>query len=560
MFREMVIRNKPDLSAIAILDDGKLAEIYLERETENGLMGNIYLGQVENVLAGMQAAFVDIGLERNAFLYVEDALPKVVDDEGKLHADHNKVLSVNDVLKTGQKIMVQIFKEPVGSKGARVTTHPTIPGRYLVLLPTGSYIAISRRIEDEGERQRLRQMAEQILPKGMGVIIRTVAEGVEIEQLSQELKTLVKQWKRIQGKAAKSNAPSLIYHDLDLLSKVIRDTNDDIDRILVDNQDNFDQVSDIIQTVAPSLLPKLTLKASKDIFEEYSIFSQMEKALRRKIWLKSGSYIIVDQTEALTAIDVNTGKFTGSSNLSDTVCRVNLEAAAEVVRQIRLRNIGGIIIVDFIDMEGNEDKQKLLDFLQLEIKKDRTRVTVLGMTQLGLVEMTRKKIGQELRNVLERECPYCHGKGRVLSEEYVAKRLLEEIFVTAEASDSKGVFVETNPYVASCLQGIYARELSRLENKTGKKVTIKTSPELRMEENVVRADYGSLGAAPQPPVRMGQIVKVKIEERHPQEYFDGLAKIDGFEIDVIGGAEKIGAVVEAEIVSVWHDYAKAEII
>lgn len=415
--REILIHNKGDDVAVALVEDRQLREIYLTRPNQQQLLGNIYLGQVENVLPGMQAAFVSIGLEKNSFLYVEDALPPrraQLAAPAERPQEQSGQRSISDLVKKGQQVVVQVFKEPAGTKGARVTMQPSLPGRYLVLLPTADYIAVSRRIVDEAERERLRALIRGELPEHMGAIIRTVAEHAEQEMLAGDLKMLLREWRRIQGRAVKASPPALLHHDYDLLIRLIRDTNPaDVDRILVGDAETYDKVNDIIAATAPALTPCLTLKESRNLFLDYDIYSQMERALRRKVWLKSGGYIIIDQMEALTAVDVNTGKYVGESNLNDTVFKTNMEAVTEIVRQLRLRNIGGIVIIDFIDMDQPEDKQRLLQALEEEVKQDRVRVTVMGMTQLGLVELTRKKIGHDLSMSIEKECPHCGGKGKI---------------------------------------------------------------------------------------------------------------------------------------------------
>jgi len=415
MTKDMLIRFNGEEASIALLENRRLMEVFLPQREDEHLLGNIYLGRVENVLPGMQAAFVDIGLEKNSFLYVEDALPAGNPEYGSPAVqDKAKEKVISDLVRRDQQVTVQIFKEPSGTKGARVTMYPSLPGRYLVLLPCGDYIAVSRRIEDEAERERLKTLIREELPPHMGAIIRTVAEGQDKEPLLNDLKSLLKTWRRIQGRAVKAKAPALLHQDLDLLKRVIRDANPaDIGRIVVSSQEDWERVEPLIQAIAPALLPVLLLRESADLFLDYDIYNQLERALRRKVWLESGGYIILDQVEALAAIDVNTGKYVGESNLGATVFKTNMEAVTEIARQLRLRNIGGIIIIDFIDMEDPADRERLLKSLEEELKKDRVRITVMGMTQLGLVELTRKKIGHDLSTTIECECSHCGGKGRI---------------------------------------------------------------------------------------------------------------------------------------------------
>ncbi len=492
--KEMLIKIEDDETAIALLENGKLVEIYLERLTRQRLLGNIYMGQVENILPGMQAAFVNIGLNKNSFLYVEDAKPKTYNSQNEYFCDNNDApeedreikenneirqnsgrkeeKTISQLLKKRQQIMVQICKEPVGSKGARVTTNITLPGRYLVLMPMNKYIAVSRRIEDSGECQRLKDLVSQLLPPEMGVIIRTVANGVGRDELGADLKALIKQWRRIQGKAAKSPAASLIHRDLDMLQRVIRDSDyENINRLIVNSPETREKLEEIISEDFFTLEERVFIK-EEDIFEKYNIYGQLKEALQRRVWLKSGGYIVFDQTEALTIIDVNTGKYVGETNLADTVSKTNMEAVKEISRQLRLRNTGGIIIVDFIDMDSPLKRAELLAYLEEELKKDRTRVTVLGMTQLGLVEMTRKKLGHELSYVMEKECPYCSGKGRVFSEATVAHQIKLAFPQEAQNTQGETILIQVPKETAAYLESFYGRQLAALEEKWAKKIVI----------------------------------------------------------------------------------------
>ena len=413
MKKQLIIRIDNKGEAVAVLENNQLAEVYLPAKDDARLIGNIYLGRVDNVLPGMQAAFVDIGLEKNSFLYVEDAMSQQTPAYAA-NEEAPRKRNINELVKKDQQLIAQIFKEPSGSKGARITMYPSLPGRYLVLLPCGDYIAVSRRIEDEEDRERLKDLIRGELPDNMGVIIRTVARDADKQALIADLKQLIKMWRRIQGRSAKAVAPEILHQDLDLLSRVIRDANqDEVEKIIVSNQDVFEHVEELIEDIAPELKSALHIKECADTFLEFDIYNQLERALRRKVWLESGGYIIIDQVEALTVVDVNTGKYVGESNLNDTVYKTNLEAVQEIVRQLRLRNIGGIVIIDFIDMDDEECRVNLLKALEEETKKDRVRITIMGMTHLGLVELTRKKIGHDLSYQIEKECPSCGGKGRI---------------------------------------------------------------------------------------------------------------------------------------------------
>jgi ribonuclease G len=417
MLREMLIKRKDNETYIAVTCDRQLVEIFWPSPDQRNLVGNIYIGRVESVLPGMQAAFINIGLERNSFLYAADALSptEIAEHEWGGDTERPEARPIGDLVQCDQQVMVQIFKEPTESKGARVTMQPSLPGRYVVLLPRGNYIAVSRRIEAESERERLRSQLREQLPPQMGAIVRTVAAAAKPEQITADLRQLAGQWQQILQRADDgAQAPELLYSDFNLLHKVIRDTGSgDIDRIVLANAEDFAYTAAICDEVAPGLRALLLLQESRDLFFDYDIYNQAERALRRKVWLKSGGYIIIDQTEALTAIDVNTGKYVGENNLMETVLKTNMEAVEETARQLRLRNIGGIVIIDFIDIENEADKKILLDELINQTKNDRMRVTVMGMTELGLVELTRKKVGPSLSSIMEKKCTSCGGKGKI---------------------------------------------------------------------------------------------------------------------------------------------------
>jgi len=551
--KELLIKIDNEETAVALLENGVLMEIYFERSKDGHLLGGIYKGVVQNVLPGMQAAFVDIGLPKNAFLYVEDILPPSSGERG----EHK----INELVKVGQELFLQIIKEPVGSKGACVTANPSLPGRFLVLLPGGNYLAVSRRINDEDEVKRLKELVAEFLPAGMGAIIRTAAKSVTRDEVALEVKTLVKQWKRIQGKAATSCAPALIHRDLDLVQRIIRDLNLTEDtKIIADSVETHERILDIIPESMSDLCVHTFSGVRDDLFSVHMVDHQIEQALYRKVWLKSGGYLIIDQMEALTVIDVNTGKFVGSHDLAETVLKTNLEAVTEIARQLRLRNLGGIIIVDFIDMDNNADKENLLAALNEITQKDHTRVIVLGMTQLGLVEMTRKKIGQELSRSLEKECPFCHGKGRVLSEESVAINIRREIAKVAEETHATAIYVAAHPAVAAYLIGPYARNLLALKQRFGKVIQVKGSPQMQMSEFIVRSSEGVGDCGAVAPVTVGQLLTVKIKEPHQDRKADGIVRVDGFVLDVVGGGSYIGQEITVKIEKVYPSYAKAAIV
>ncbi|KUK82806.1 MAG: Ribonucleases G and E [Pelotomaculum thermopropionicum] len=556
MIKEIVVNVGEEETRVALLEDKVPVELYIEREISQRLVGNIFKGQVENVLPGMQAAFVDIGLEKNAFLYVEDALPARSTD-----TQEDSVLGTNisSILKQGQEILVQIVKEPIGTKGPRVTTHITLPGRYLVLMPTVDYVGISRRIESENERERLKELASRVKPEGMGVIVRTVAEGVEEEGFRQDVSLLTKLWRKILNRAVRGPVPNLVHRDLELVQRILRDVfTEDVDRLILDSRYVCEKVLDLLDVIDPRLKAKVFLDEREDIFKDYGIEQEIEKALKRKVWLKCGGYLVVDQAEALTAVDVNTGKYVGTTNLEDTVLKTNLEAARELARQLRLRNIGGIVIVDFIDMLQESHRQEVLQLLEEEIKKDKTKTNILGITQLGLVEMTRKKVRPSLAEVIQKTCPYCDGRGKVLSEETLGINFRNQIFNIARQTPARTILVEANPVVAARLIGSGGANLRELESKTGKNLYIRGSTGQHIESITIRPfqDNEDIQSCTF-PVKPGEVLQVRVEEPHITNIRDGIARVNGFILDIEGAGALVGETIPVEVNKVYRTYAKA---
>ncbi|QUH26071.1 Rne/Rng family ribonuclease [Serpentinicella alkaliphila] len=427
---------------LAFLEDGELVEFYIERKNNRRIVGNIYKGRVINVLPGMQAAFVDIGLEKNSFLYVKDAAPQFMSEE-ELNSEK---IQIKDLLKPGQEIVVQVIKEPIGTKGARVTTHITLPGRYLVLMPNIDYIGVSRRIMNEDERNRLRSEIEQIKPKNMGVIVRTVALGKSKESFNDDIKFLLKLWHKIEKEKIIGYAPRIIYKDFDLISKTIRDQlSHEINQLVINDKEQYDSAIELVELLSPKLKDRVKYyNEDVELFQSYKVDSQINKNTNRKIWLQSGGYLVIDSTEALTVIDVNTGKYVGTTDLEDTILKTNLEAAKEIGKQLRLRDIGGIIIVDFIDMIKESDENKVLKELEIALSKDKTKTKILGMTNLGLVEITRKKVRQRIESLIHKKCPYCDGSGRILCSYTILQKIEKEIHRLSIHTNSEAVLISVN--------------------------------------------------------------------------------------------------------------------
>jgi ribonuclease G len=408
VLKRIVVRYESGASSVALMEDGRLAEFFVEQPGERERAGNIYKGKVVNVLPGMQAAFVDIGLKKNAFLYIDDLLPVHLDKKPKIKP------SITELVKEGQEILVQVRKEPLGTKGARVTTHFTIPGRWVVLLPDADYVAVSRKIESEQERMRLKQIGSQIKKQGDGVIIRTVAENESQDALAKDMAMLDDIWAGMLRRAADSPAPSLLYRDLGMVPRVVRDLfSDSVEELVIDDGRSATEIGTLIYSMAPELQDRIKVyEGPEPVFRYYNIEEQLERAFRRKVWLENGAYLVIDPTEALTVIDVNTGKYTGTVDLEQTVFETNMEAAEEIARLLRLRDMGGMVIVDFIDMAEEKHRRLVTDKLEFCMRKDRTKVQVVGWTKLGLVEITRKKVRPNLDELITETCSHCNGTGR----------------------------------------------------------------------------------------------------------------------------------------------------
>jgi ribonuclease G len=458
MQKLIVADVNPHEARVALLEDGKLVEVQLETRGQERLVGNIYKGRVANILPGMQAAFVDIGLNKNAFLYAGDILV----DESDFYFPENSdgeepsrpkldVPNIRDILNQNQEIMVQVLKQPGGTKGARVTTHITLPGRLVVLMPTVNHVGVSRRIENEEERERLKEMVESIKPKGVGVIVRTVAEGCSAEHIENEIKFLYRLWEKIQQKADFLSSPRLIHAEETLLFRTVRDMfTEDVEQFIINDSDYFNKVQAVVNIVAPEMKGKVCFfESDQNIFDYYDIETKIEKALERKVWIKNGCYLVIDETEALTVIDVNTGKYIGEDNLQDTILNANIEAAQEIAKQLRLRDISGIIVIDFIDMDNAENKQKVVDALTEALRVDRVKTNVLGMTELGLVEMTRKKTRRKVSALTQTTCPTCGGSGRVYNLENMAMRVRREVLRTIQGQKQDAYIVEMSEELAN---------------------------------------------------------------------------------------------------------------
>ncbi len=457
MRREILLDSLCGQKRLAVLEDDVLCEIYIEREGSESISGNIYAGHVENVLPGMNAAFVDIGLEKNAFLYAGDIQ---VDTRGEKElTDALSGLNIRDLVRPGQQILVQVIKESGGTKGPRVSSHITLAGRLLVLIPTMRYVGVSRKITDSDERARLRGCAERFLETGAcGMIMRTVAEGVGEEALRAEYEALVEKWNAIQRRGSTARAPALVYGDSGLASRAVRDMLDgETFAVTTDDEGLYAALSEFARLNAPAYADRVRLHDSGlPLFDVRGIDAEIAAALSRRVWLKSGGYLVIDYTEALTVIDVNTGKYVGKNSLSDTIFKTNSEAALEIARQLRLRDIGGIVIVDFIDMDTQEQRDALLTAFREAIARDRTYTNVADITSLGLVELTRKKTRPPLHRLLKHVCEVCEGTGLVDDYETVARRALYEMRRRHKAQPDQAFIVSVPRPVAGILISIGA--------------------------------------------------------------------------------------------------------
>jgi len=497
MKQEIFINSTPQESRIAIVEDGLLAEFLIERKEEMGVVGNIYKGKVARVLPGMQAAFIEIGMEKAGFLHAsdfsnepEDVQILAVSADEVEFAEPPKPQSSRRVplekqISRGEEILVQVAKDPLGTKGARVTSHVSLPGRYMVFMPGTKHIGISRRIESEEERKRLKEIAQSLGTSEGGFILRTACEGRSKRDIQRDLGFLTRLWKGIQKKASSAAAPSLIHQDLDLITRTIRDFySADTEQVVIDSPKDHRRVVDFVRHFMPRLKAKIVAYTGKEpLFEHQNIEERVVKALERRVWLRSGGYIIIERTEALTAVDVNTGRFVGKRNQEETILKTNLEATQEVVRQLRLRNVGGIIIIDFIDMEKEANRKKVYEALKEALKKDKARTNILKISELGLVEMTRQRTRESLENQLLRPCPHCEGRGRIKSAPTVAYDVLRAIKRQhGQIENGKNIVVRLHPDVANFLYDEKNHSLENLEREINHRIIIKASQELHHEK------------------------------------------------------------------------------
>jgi ribonuclease G len=503
----LVINADGPETRVALVENGLLGELYIERKQERGIAGNIYKGRVERVLPGMQAAFVNIGLEKSAYLHVSDVrgtpddLKRLFSGDGGREGSRDRddedeeapsapgSARIEDLLKEGQEIIVQVTKEPISTKGARTTRYISLPGRHLVFMPTVDHIGISRRISSDKERRRLRDIVESMRPPGSGFIVRTVADGVSEKDLKADMDFLIKLWNEVVRRTESSRCPSLIYNDLDLLLRTVRDLfTPDVERLIIDSRVEYDRIKKFIVAFMPDFTGNIDLyEGSEPIFDGFGIEIEIDRALERKVWLKSGGYLIVDEMEALTAIDVNTGRFVGKKSLEDTITQTNLEAAREVAEQLRIRSIGGMIVVDFIDMDRPSNRDKVTRSFNEFLRRDRAKAAVTRISELGLIEMTRKRTRESLLHHLTEPCSHCEGKGYTKSRRTVAYELLRELRRSGNLIIGDTVYIEVHPDVAQVLASTDRMYLEELEKRLQKRIVIKARGSFHMEDYEIRS-------------------------------------------------------------------------
>jgi ribonuclease G len=499
--KEIIINVEPNETRIGIREDGDLVEFMVERIGDRLSVGDIYKARVTAVLPGMQAAFLDVGFDRSAFLHVSDLSVDSRDfesiedrfdggdtsDSSRLRKDRN--ILIENQLAKGDEILVQVTKEPIMTKGPRVSAQLSLPGRYMVLMPNADLVGVSRKIEDRDERHRLKDIVGPLRPDDMGLIVRTAGEGMDRKHFTADIKFLKKLWSRMSKKAQKVKAPSLIHKDMEIITRLVRDIfTDDVNAVVVDSKKEFKEIQSYLRATAPDLRARVQLyKEDTPIFDAYEIERDTEKILNRIVPLKKGGFISIDHTEALVAIDVNTGRYRGAKDQEETALKTNLQAAREVARQLRLRDLGGIIVIDFIDMELEENRKKVLDELRNGLRRDRSRTKTLRVSEMGLVEMTRQRVRPSLAQLQSDTCPTCGGSGRALSLESIEMRLERALRRLKGRSREKRIELYLNPELAFHMLQEGAQRIIRLEKRFKLEIDVKDDPNLRRDEFVARS-------------------------------------------------------------------------
>ena len=491
MTRDLIVSSTPQETRVALLEDGVVSELFIEREAHRGIAGSIYKGRVTRVLPGMQSAFVDLGLERDGFLHAADVLEDLTEnllDEEERRGGNGRSADapIEDKLSEGQDVTVQVLKEPVGEKGARITSHVSLPGRYVVYMPSVEHVGVSRKITDDEERRRLKTILKELRAErgGGGYIARTAGSGRSRDDLERDHKFLTRTWDEIRALSLREPPPALLYREPSLVERLLRDIlSEDIATIRLDSEKEYRRTLDLVSQLLPELASRVRLHDKPTpIFEEYAVSTEIERALRPKVWLPSGGYIVINQTEALVAIDVNSGRYVGKKDLEDTLVKVNLDAVREIVRQIRLRDLGGIIVVDLIDMDERKNRQKVMTALETELRRDRSPTKLLSVGEFGLAILTRKRVRQSLERTLCQPCPYCTGSGMVKSVATVCAEIYEEVKKLRDDVRGNPLLLRVNPEVARALEGHEAEVLRGLKAIVENEVTVQPDPLLHQEQ------------------------------------------------------------------------------
>lgn len=546
-----------------MLEDGHLMEYRVEREER--VVGSIFKGIVQNVLPGMDAAFVDIGLERNAFLYVGDIIPEENSNDNSPASVKRSELrrrKIKELIRPGQQLMVQVTKGPRGTKGARVSTRIALPGRYVVVMPESSSVGVSRKIESRTERERLRRIGEHICPDGFGLIMRTECEGRTEAELRADIAFLQQLWQDVSKTAKRSRAPACVHKDQTLLFRTVRDMfGESIDRMVIDDPDEYEKVHLVAKAVAPALRDKILLyDKDEPIFDHFNIEGDLERLLQHKVTLKSGAYLVIDEMEALTAIDINTGKQVGNTSLSDTIVRANMEAIDEVIRQLRLRDMGGIIVIDFIDMEGESDRKKVLAAFTDRLGRDRARTRVGKVSSLGLVEITRKRTGESVTQEITEACPMCEGVGRIPSKETVSLWIERDLW-RKHAEPGNAFLIECHPTVVEALIGLDGENVEELEHEMRRGIYFRANFDMEYDEYDITTgtieDFDRLHMG----FRRAQVVECNVRRSAFENANRTLGWTDdGYFVELIDAEAYLGHRVKVVLQDIRRSYAVGDVI
>ncbi|MGD0050994.1 MAG: Rne/Rng family ribonuclease, partial [Vulcanimicrobiaceae bacterium] len=546
MSTDILISSDPWENRVAILEEGRLAEIYVEREER--VIGSIYKGKVVNVLPGMGASFVDIGLGRNAFLYVDD-INKTPLNIGDVEVTSGRSgYTITEKVSRGDDVLVQIVKEPRGLKGARVSTNISLPGRYLILMPTGRFSGVSRKIDSADERNRLKTIMKAIRPEGMATVVRTAAAGVSNAELIADLGVLIRMWHGILEQYKTVPPPALLHKDMNLVYKTARDfITPQVANVWLDDEKEVENVRDFMRMLGPQYVDRIKYyEGGKRLFADFKIDDEIARLMKPTVKLPSGGSIVIESTEALTVVDVNSGKFTGGKNLDDTIVRTNVEAASEIARQVRLRDIGGIIVCDFIDMSSESDRSKVISGLQEGLRKDRTRSTIQSFSPLGLLEFTRKRVGKDLGQQLRGKCPTCEGLGSVMSPESVTIDAFREI--AAHRNGAQHIHVAAAPSVAAQAEYWYENEREQLAQQIGVPIDVFVDPAAHPEHP--RIIYGDDTLPTLAPIRVGDEFEVELLNLRLPTATSAAAVVAGRLVEVENAANAVGKTIKIRVLDV----------